>query len=140
MDEIAEAMISRLRGVIEADLISSEVVHRRFHPNLFGFHPSLLGFHRARHDFILYFYIPILYTNVYLETLTTTLVDYLEPKVKMESGKTYDLSDVDVVAFIEDFDKVIKAMRTEEDPNKETEVVSKIEEIKDPAKVMNKDL
>ena len=55
--------------------------------------------------------------NVYLETLTDTLVDYLEPKVKMESGKTYDLSDVDVVAFIEDFDKVIKAMRTEEDPN-----------------------
>ena len=54
--------------------------------------------------------------DIYLETLTTTLVDYLEPKVKMESGKTYDLSDVDVVKFVEDFDKVINAMHTEEDP------------------------
>ena len=33
------------RGYGEADLISSEVEHRRFHPNSFGFHP-------AKQDFI----------------------------------------------------------------------------------------
>ena len=45
MDEIAKAMKSRLRGVIEADLISSEAAGGRFHPNSFGFHP-------AKQDFI----------------------------------------------------------------------------------------
>ena len=38
-------MKSDFVGIEEADLISSEAAHRRFHP-------SLLGFHRAWHDFI----------------------------------------------------------------------------------------
>ena len=41
----AHAMKSALRQVRMADLISSEVAHRRFHPNSFGFHP-------AKQDFI----------------------------------------------------------------------------------------
>ena len=40
------AMKSALRQVRMADLISSEVAHRRFHPNPFGFHP-------AKQDFII---------------------------------------------------------------------------------------
>ena len=46
MDEIAKVMKSRYAGLIEADLISSEVAHRRFHPNSLGFHP-------AKQDFII---------------------------------------------------------------------------------------
>ena len=38
-------MKSALRQVRMADLISSEVAYRRFHPNSFGFHP-------AKQDFI----------------------------------------------------------------------------------------
>ena len=39
------------------DLISSEVVHRRFHPNLFGFHP-------AEQDFIIAFLSILCYTDI----------------------------------------------------------------------------
>ena len=31
-------------GLGEADLISSEEVRRRFHPNKFGFHPAMQDF------------------------------------------------------------------------------------------------
>ena len=41
----AHVMKSALRQVRMADLISSEVAHRRFHPSLLGFHP-------AKQDFI----------------------------------------------------------------------------------------
>ena len=41
----AHAMKSALRQVGMADLISSEVAHRRFHPSSLGFHP-------AKQDFI----------------------------------------------------------------------------------------
>ena len=41
----AHAMKSDFVGIGEADLISSEVAHRRFHPNSFGFH-------LAKQDFI----------------------------------------------------------------------------------------
>ena len=48
MDEITEAMKSRLCGVIEVDLISSEAAGE-------DFIRASRGFHRALHDFIIAF-------------------------------------------------------------------------------------
>ena len=41
VDEIALRWNPASQGWKTADFISSEVLHRRFHPNLFGFHPCV---------------------------------------------------------------------------------------------------
>ena len=52
--------------------------------------------------------------NVYISTLSSALTDYISKKVKMESGKSYDLSDFNIVDFINEFDKVMEAIRSED--------------------------
>lgn len=58
--------------------------------------------------------------STYLDTLTTALETYLKEKTKIQPGKEYDLSDVSVVDFVREFDKVINAIRTDMTPEGET--------------------
>jgi hypothetical protein len=44
----------------------------------------------------------------YLDTLSEALKLYLENKTKMEKGKDYDMSDVSIGQFIEDFDNLME--------------------------------
>ena len=52
--------------------------------------------------------------EVYISTLTSTLSSYLMKKIKIEAGKSYDLSDIDLGGFITEFDKVVNAIRSDE--------------------------
>ena len=58
--------------------------------------------------------------NVYISTLSSALTDYISKKVKMESGKSYDLSDFNIVDFINEFDKVMEAIRSDEAEEEKT--------------------
>ena len=57
--------------------------------------------------------------NTYLDTLTAALSTYLKEKTKAEKGKTYDMSDFSVIDFMNEFDKVVKAIRTDTAPKKQ---------------------
>ena len=59
--------------------------------------------------------------NVYISTLSSALTDYISKKVKIESGKSYDLANIDVGGFIAEFDKVIDAIRSDEAEKEKTE-------------------
>ena len=59
--------------------------------------------------------------NVYISTLSSALTDYISKKVKIESGKSYDLANIDVGGFIAEFDKVIDAIRSDEAEKENTE-------------------
>ena len=52
--------------------------------------------------------------KAYLSTLQSVLTTYLMKKTKMEFSNTYDMSDVSLGEFIDEFDKVMKAIRTDE--------------------------
>lgn len=52
--------------------------------------------------------------GIYTSVLSSALASHLNKKVKMESGKSYDLSDFNVVDFINEFDKVMDAIRSED--------------------------
>ena len=52
--------------------------------------------------------------KAYLSTLQSVLTTYLMKKTKMEISNTYDMSDVSLGEFIDEFDKVMKAIRTDE--------------------------
>ena len=52
--------------------------------------------------------------GIYTSVLSSALASHLNKKVKMESGKSYDLSDFNIVDFINDFDKVMDAIRSED--------------------------
>ena len=59
--------------------------------------------------------------DVYISTLSSALTDYISKKVKIESGKSYDLANIDVGGFIAEFDKVIDAIRSDEAEKEKTE-------------------
>ena len=52
--------------------------------------------------------------GIYTSVLSSALASHLNKKVKMESGKSYDLSDFNIVDFINEFDKVMDAIRSED--------------------------
>lgn len=52
--------------------------------------------------------------TLYMDTLTDALTSYLENKTKMENGKAYDMSDVSIGDFIEDFERVMQAKYLDE--------------------------
>ena len=52
--------------------------------------------------------------GIYTSVLSSALASHLNKKVKMESGKSYDLSDFNIVDFINEFDKVMEAIRSDE--------------------------
>ena len=53
--------------------------------------------------------------KAYVAALASVMTTYLTKKTKMEAAKNYDMSDVSLGTFIEDFDKVMKAVRTDEE-------------------------
>ena len=57
--------------------------------------------------------------NAYRKTLKTALTSYLEEKTKMQKDKEYDMSDVSIVDFVKEFDKVINAICTDAAPEGE---------------------
>ena len=57
--------------------------------------------------------------NAYLKTLNNALQIYLEEKTKMQDGKTYDMSDVSIKDFVNEFDKVMEAICTDAAPEGE---------------------
>ena len=57
--------------------------------------------------------------SIYLDTLTAALTAYLTEKTKMENDKAYDMSDVSIVDFVKEFDKVMEAIRTDAAPEGE---------------------
>ena len=58
--------------------------------------------------------------GVYTSVLSSALASHLNKKVKMEPGKSYDLSDFNIVDFINEFDKVMEAIRSEEAETEKT--------------------
>ena len=52
--------------------------------------------------------------KIYSEVLASTLNVYLENKTKAVSEGTYTTSDFSLVSFLEDFDKLMGAIRTDE--------------------------
>ena len=52
--------------------------------------------------------------DIYVDALSNALNEYLYRQTKMEDGKTYDMSNVSLGNFIEDFDNLIKAIHTDE--------------------------
>ena len=58
--------------------------------------------------------------GVYTSVLSSALASHLNKKVKVESGKSYDLSDFNIVDFINEFDKVMEAIRSDEAEEEKT--------------------
>ena len=59
--------------------------------------------------------------NVYISTLSSALTDYIIKKVKIEPGKSYDLTNIDIGGFITAFDDVMNAIRSDEAEKENTE-------------------
>ena len=59
--------------------------------------------------------------GVYTSVLSSALASHLYKKVKVESGKSYNLSDFNIVDFINEFDKVMEAIRSDEAEEEKTD-------------------
>lgn len=58
--------------------------------------------------------------NVYMSTLSSALTFYINKRLKMESEKSYDLSNFDLHDFITEFDKVMEAIRSDKAEEEKT--------------------
>lgn len=54
--------------------------------------------------------------KIYADTLAATLSAYLNEKVKITEKKEYDLSDLSIGNFVEEFDNVMRVIQTEDAP------------------------